>query len=107
MKNVYFPKPSNYSHIFAFNLEMQNFMCYNDINAFVLRGNIMSFIKFSADDTLIFKKKHPCGSDRFTVLRGGTDVKIRCQGCAHEFFMSRETVEKSIKNVITKSESDT
>ena len=60
----------------------------------------MSFIKFSVGDTLVFKKKHPCGADSFTVLRGGTDVRIRCQGCGRELLLQRDAAEKSIKRVV-------
>ena len=86
---------------------MRDFICYNSINTFIQRDEIMSFVKFSVGDTLVFKKKHPCGSDRFTALRGGTDIRIKCQGCAHELFLPRETAEKSIKSVIPQSENNT
>ena len=66
----------------------------------------MSFLKFSVGDTLVLKKKHPCGTDKFTVLRGGSDIKIRCQGCQHELLLPREVVEKSTKSVISATDSN-
>ena len=51
-------------------------------------------------DTLLMKKKHPCGSDRFAVLRIGADFKIKCTGCGHEVMLERVKVEKSIKKII-------
>ena len=35
-------------------------------------------------DVLQLKKKHPCGSDRWLVLRVGMDFRLRCLGCGHE-----------------------
>ena len=62
----------------------------------------MRIIKFSVGDTLIMKKKHPCSSDSFTVLRVGSDVRIVCRGCGRDLTLSRENLEKMIKKVIEK-----
>lgn len=50
-------------------------------------------------DILKMKKKHPCGSDTFSVLRVGMDFKIRCCGCGHEVMTPRAKVEKNIKKI--------
>ena len=50
-------------------------------------------------DTLVMKKPHPCGSNRFLVLRTGADIKIRCLTCAREVMLARAKVEKSIKSI--------
>ena len=55
-------------------------------------------------DILIMKKKHPCGSDSFSVLRVGMDFKIRCLGCGHEVMTARAKVEKNIKRIERKEE---
>ncbi|MCR4771880.1 MAG: DUF951 domain-containing protein [Oscillospiraceae bacterium] len=52
------------------------------------------------NDTLEMKKKHPCGSNSWTVLRVGMDFRIRCSGCGHELLLPRAKVEKGIKKVI-------
>ena len=51
-------------------------------------------------DILKMKKKHPCGSDSFLVLRSGMDFKLRCTGCSREFMIARNKIEKNIKNII-------
>ena len=53
-------------------------------------------------DTLQMKKKHPCGSLEFSVLRVGMDFKIRCVGCGREVMLPRVSVEKNIKKIIRK-----
>ncbi len=59
----------------------------------------MKIIRFNAGDVLVLKKKHPCSSDTFKVMRIGSDVRIVCTGCGRDLTLSRETLEKSIKQV--------
>lgn len=51
-------------------------------------------------DILMMKKKHPCGGDKFAVLRIGADFRIRCIQCGHEVMLERVKVEKNIKKII-------
>jgi hypothetical protein len=55
-------------------------------------------------DILKMKKKHPCGSDSFLVLRVGMDFKIRCAGCGHEVMIPRQKAEKGLKKIIKNGE---
>ncbi|SDA27318.1 hypothetical protein SAMN02910447_02773 [Ruminococcus sp. YE71] len=50
-------------------------------------------------DTLVMKKKHPCGSNEMLVLRTGMDLKLRCVGCGREFMIPRSKGEKNIKSI--------
>ena len=50
-------------------------------------------------DTLTLKKKHPCGSDSFTVTRVGSDIGMRCSGCARDVMTPRVKLEKAIRRV--------
>ena len=52
------------------------------------------------NDILEMKKKHPCGSNSWNVLRVGMDFRIKCTGCGHELLLPRAKVEKGIKKVI-------
>ena len=60
-------------------------------------GEIMDI---KVGDRLIMKKKHPCGTDTFTVLRIGMDFRIRCDGCGREVMVPRVKAEKSLKKII-------
>lgn len=51
-------------------------------------------------DTLEMKKPHPCGCSRFTLLRVGADLRIKCLSCGRDMILSREKVEKAVKSVI-------
>lgn len=50
-------------------------------------------------DVLTMKKKHPCGTDQWLVLRVGMDFRLRCRGCGHELMLPRSKAEKGIKRV--------
>ena len=50
-------------------------------------------------DVITMKKKHPCGCDRFTVLRIGADFRIRCLVCGREVMLERVKVEKNIRKL--------
>ncbi len=46
------------------------------------------------------KKKHPCGSFEFEILRVGIDFRIKCLGCNHLAMLPRVKFEKSAKKII-------
>ena len=74
---------------------------YDIIFSILFRMVDMQIIQFSCNDNLILKKKHPCGSDVFRVVRIGSDVRIICNKCSRDLTLPREKLEKSIKKVIT------
>lgn len=41
------------------------------------------------------KKKHPCGSQEWEVLRVGADFRLKCLGCGHQIMVPRKLVEKN------------
>ena len=55
-------------------------------------------------DILTMKKVHPCGEERWLVLRTGMDFKLRCLGCGHEVMGPRSKFERNVKTVEHKEE---
>ncbi len=55
-------------------------------------------------DILLMKKNHPCGGDKFAVLRIGADFRIRCVQCGREVMLPRSKAEKNIKKIIRDEE---
>ncbi len=43
------------------------------------------------------KKSHVCGSNTWTVIRTGADIKIKCDGCAREVMIPKFELDKKIK----------
>lgn len=57
-------------------------------------------MQFDVGDIIKLKKKHPCGSFEWEILRVGADFRLKCKGCDHQVMMSRKLVEKSTKDII-------
>lgn len=51
-------------------------------------------------DILVMKKQHPCGSNRWKVLRTGMDFRLKCLGCGHEILTPRSKAEKNIRQIL-------
>ena len=45
------------------------------------------------------KKKHPCGGDRWKIVRVGADVKITCLTCQRTVMLDRADFIKRIKRI--------
>ncbi len=52
---------------------------------------------YEVGDIVETKKKHPCGSNIWEVVRVGVDFKLKCKGCSHVVMLDREKALKSIK----------
>lgn len=51
-------------------------------------------------DLVQMKKAHPCGSDRWVIVRVGADIKIKCQGCGRIVMLERPEFEKRLKKIL-------
>ncbi len=56
------------------------------------------------DDILQLRKTHPCGEDRWKVIRLGADIKIECLGCGRQVMLPRRKLARSIKYNLTQKE---
>ena len=56
--------------------------------------------KFFLGDVVVLRKAHPCGSNRWEVLRTGMDFRIRCMGCGHLVMLPRPRFERAVKAVV-------
>ena len=56
-------------------------------------------MEIKTGDWVVMKKNHPCGGNRFEVLRTGVDFKLRCVKCGHEIMVPRLKIEKYIRSV--------
>ena len=60
----------------------------------------MNILQYSVGDTVVLKKKHPCGSTRFTVVRVGSDIRIICLGCERDMTLPRIRLDKATATII-------
>ncbi len=55
-------------------------------------------------DVVRLKKKHPCGSYEWQVVRLGADIGIRCLSCQHRVLLERGVFERRVKVFIRRGE---
>lgn len=56
--------------------------------------------EYELHDVVMMKKQHPCGVNRWEIIRVGADIKIQCTGCDHIVMMSRYDFNKRLKKVL-------
>jgi len=55
-------------------------------------------------DVVRLKKKHPCGSYEWQVVRLGADIGIKCLGCQRRVLLERSVFERRVKTFISRGE---
>ncbi len=60
----------------------------------------MDRLDYKLNDLVEMKKQHPCGVNRWVIIRLGSDIRIKCTGCDHSVLMSRRDFDKKLKQVI-------
>ena len=58
----------------------------------------------SLGDVVQMRKAHPCGSDRWEIIRTGADIKIKCLGCGRIVMLDRPEFEKRVKKILEHKE---
>ena len=57
-------------------------------------------MKYNLGDIVVMKKNHPCGNNKFEIVRVGADIKIRCVNWSRVIMLSRIDFNKGIRKVI-------
>ena len=60
----------------------------------------MQIIPLHPGDILLLKQPHPCGGNRFLVMRVGSQVRMVCQTCNHDMTLDRIKLEKAIRQIL-------
>ena len=56
-------------------------------------------------DVVRLKKKHPCGSYEWRVVRLGADIGIKCLKCQRRVLLERSVFERRVKTFISRGDS--
>ncbi len=59
---------------------------------------------YEVGDIVKLKKKHPCGSFEWEILRVGADFRLKCTGCGRQVMVARKLVEKNVRGLKKASE---
>ena len=57
-------------------------------------------VQVALKDIAEMKKQHPCGSNRWEIIRTGMDIGMKCLGCGHFVLIPRVKFEKSLKKLV-------
>jgi hypothetical protein len=55
-------------------------------------------------DVVRLKKKHPCGSYEWQVVRLGADIGIKCLKCQRRVLLERAVFERRVKDFISRGQ---
>lgn len=61
---------------------------------------------FGLNDIVQMKKQHPCGENKWEIIRMGMDVRLKCLGCERSMMMPRNEFSKKLKRIIKKAENE-
>ena len=56
--------------------------------------------RYAVGNIVRMKKKHPCGSDLWQVMRTGVDFGLKCQGCGRFVQIGREKFLRLVRGVV-------
>ena len=70
--------------------------------------NRLSDFKMTAEikvgDVVRLRKAHPCGSDKWEVVRVGADIGLKCLKCQRRVLLERGVFERRVKEFVSKSD---
>ena len=57
-------------------------------------------LKYEIGDMITLKKAHPCGENRWEILRTGVDIKLKCLGCNRQIWIPRIDFERRVRKIL-------
>lgn len=60
----------------------------------------MPVLKLVLGDVVRTRKVHPCGGDRWEIVRLGADIGLRCLRCDRKVLMPRSKLERRIREFV-------
>lgn len=59
-------------------------------------------VELQMGDIVRLRKKHPCGSYEWQIVRLGVDIGLVCRGCGRRVLLPRSTVNKRLKAIVSR-----
>ena len=57
-------------------------------------------VKLYLGDVVELRKPHPCGANRWEIIRLGANVKLKCLGCGRLVMLPRSRLQRRIRRFI-------
>jgi len=61
-------------------------------------------LEIKLGDVVRLKKKHPCGSYEWEVVRLGADIGIKCLKCQRRVLLDRSIFERRVKAFVSRGQ---
>ena len=58
-------------------------------------------VEYNLGSIVTMKKQHPCGYNKWEIIRIGADIKIKCLNCNRTIMLPRVEFNKKIKKVVS------
>ena len=55
---------------------------------------------YELHDYVEMKKPHPCGTNKWSIIRMGADIKIKCSHCDQIIMMPRREFKRKMKRTL-------
>ena len=59
---------------------------------------------YELHDVVEMKKQHPCGENRWEIIRMGAEIRVKCLGCEQLVMMPRREFNRKMKKVLESNE---
>jgi len=56
--------------------------------------------QFKVGQVVKLKKSHPCGENRWKIIRVGMDFRVKCLGCGRSVLLPRSRFERRVKEIL-------
>ncbi|NLZ28874.1 MAG: DUF951 domain-containing protein [Firmicutes bacterium] len=56
--------------------------------------------KYSLGQVVSLKKVHPCGENRWKIIRMGMDFRLKCEKCGRSVLLPRARFERRVKEIL-------
>lgn len=63
-------------------------------------------LQINLGDIVRLRKKHPCGSSEWQVVRLGVDIGLVCQGCGRRILLPRSKFNKQCKAIVRRADEE-
>ncbi len=73
---------------------------YLIVKWYSIKEMIKIILNYSVGDIVSLKKGHPCGENKWEILRTGADIKIKCLGCDRQIWLTRIEFEKRVRKIL-------
>lgn len=64
------------------------------------------YIEINLGDIVRLRKKHPCGSTDWKVVRVGADIGLVCLECQRKIMLPRGTFNKRLKTILKHADAE-